>query len=301
MSHNVGGQRSPGKIVAGSAPQPGPAKEGEVTTAELSGKRNKRKQPPERDCNCTHELSGFRSEMKQMLKEFTTNKEKFMTSMREDISQIKNQIGNIQVTTEHLSKENEKISSEISSLKQHISNTDDKIKSLQTDINVLKSESSADNPNTRPLDEEGLIKEIRERAYREKNIIIYGISELADGNIQEKQQHDNNEVHNITQLIIENSPVPQQIFRLGKFNPNKTRPVKVCYDSAQTVKQILRNKNKIENKEAKIYADLTPTQQNNLKALRQELRTRQENGENNITIKYVDGCPKIITTNTPKN
>lgn len=75
----------------------------------------------------------------------------------------------------------------------------------------------------------------------------------------------------------------------------KARPMKLCFDSQETVKIILRNKTGIKENSFRIYSDQTPYQQNFMVNLKKELKERQERGETDLTIKYIKGIPKIIT------
>lgn len=56
---------------------------------------------------------------------------------------------------------------------------------------------------------------------------------------------------------------------------------------------ILKNKSKLP---ATINAksDLTPYQRDQLRRLREELAERNTKGEEKLTIKYINGCPRIV-------
>lgn len=47
-----------------------------------------------------------------------------------------------------------------------------------------------------------------------------------------------------------------------------------------------------------MYPDQTPAQQNYLRSLMEELKRREDNGETSLTIKYINGPPKIILAAT---
>jgi hypothetical protein len=88
------------------------------------------------------------------------------------------------------------------------------------------------------------------------------------------------------------------IIRIGKPNSSNTRPLKVSLSNDLIAKEVQRNKNKLINSDLprsiSISDDKTPKQLEYLKNLRTELQLRRENGEDNITIKYVKGIPSII-------
>ena len=65
------------------------------------------------------------------------------------------------------------------------------------------------------------------------------------------------------------------------------------------VRTVLRNKKMLMGKpntaQYSIISDQTPMQEKFLKDLRTELEDRKASGEKNITIKYIDGNPKIVS------
>lgn len=298
MPLKMSDKRSPIKGSYGS--QPDLSKFLQSDAEDMQVTLRKRKQPPGTDCTCTKEISSFRKEVTSLFATFTETQKEFLNTLREDMTQIKTKIDTLQTTTENLVADNSVIKEDIAQLKQHTSLTEEKVKSLQNDVNNLKSRTGSEYQNMRSCDDEALIREINERTNRANNIIIYGLTELAEGSAEEKQDHDKNEVLSVIRSIMDNVPAPKKIIRLGKLNPTKNRPLKIYFDCSQIPKQLMKNKGKITNKDIKIYADLTPTQQNNLKLLRQDLCNRQENGETDITIKYVNGVPKIVAV-PPKN
>jgi hypothetical protein len=143
-----------------------------------------------------------------------------------------------------------------------------------------------------------LIIELKERSLRAKNIIISGMAEPKATNTNERQKEDKEAVRNIMSTISIESPEPEKIFRLGKYQPTKTRPIKVCYESQNTAINILRRRHDLTQENIKIYSDRTPQQQAFKKHLKEELERRIASGENNIEIKYVKGIPKIIKTSS---
>lgn len=66
------------------------------------------------------------------------------------------------------------------------------------------------------------------------------------------------------------------------------------------MKTILRHRNNIKSDVIKIFSDQTPQQQAYMKTLKDELRRRIDDGDKDLTIKYVKGVPKI-TKLLPKN
>ncbi|KAG5875585.1 hypothetical protein JTB14_027209 [Gonioctena quinquepunctata] len=90
--------------------------------------------------------------------------------------------------------------------------------------------------------------------------------------------------------------------RLGKYDANRTipRPIKVTLENEATVLACTRNTKNLKNDNFKnvfISFDKTPRQMQYYRDLRQELDEKKNNGENNLTIKYSNGDPKIVNLN----
>ncbi|KOB70827.1 Uncharacterized protein OBRU01_14670 [Operophtera brumata] len=163
---------------------------------------------------------------------------------------------------------------------------------LKSDVSKLKSISSS--PPTTSGTLETMMSEIRERQERSKNIIIMGVSEPLSDNIDERKSLDRKEVLKITGILNPDCLEPTYIVRIGKFNSNKHRPIKVCYGAQDTVKSLLRNKSNIKLDGLKVFSDQTPQQQMYMKHLKEQLKQRSDDGDRDLTINYIKGVPKII-------
>ena len=148
-------------------------------------------------------------------------------------------------------------------LKKSNKNIDDKLKEV---INENKSyaetvKGSMDNKenktNTVPdirsiLDEaknDQLIEE-KDRAARAKNIIIYGLEEKGD-DANAKKTHD----ELMTRLFLERINVqvtPLNTFRLGKPDPNKTRPLKLEMANTSDKDRIMQNLKRLKGTEKEL-------------------------------------------------
>lgn len=173
---------------------------------------------------------------------------------------------------------------------------DDEIKTIK---NMLAESTQLRNKEaTLQLDSEQIITEVAERTRRASNIIIFNLEESESADLKTKIDHD---IVKVNELILETTGkvIPDiKAIRLGRrTDPNKKRPLKVILDSQQSALMILRNKTKIRNNNIKINSDQTPMQQKHLKDLRENLKSRTDQGEDNLTIKYLRGVPKIVTKN----
>lgn len=260
--------------------------------------RNKRKQPDD-DNQIKEDLCEIRNRMVQMMEIITTlsiDQKKYMNKISEDITSIKEELNEIKNITKTLEMEQNTIKSDIANLKEDKLNIEKKINTLVTDVVHLKHQQEQPMINS----VESTLKELKEREDRSKNIIIIGVPEPSSLDKDERKKVDRNEVLKITRISNAECPEPTYMARLGKYNSDKNRPIKVGYQSQETVKCILRNRNSIKSKDIKIFSDQTPLQQSYMRTLKEELKDRAGKGEKDLIIKYIKGVPKI-TKISPKN
>lgn len=201
---------------------------------------------------------------------------------------------------------------------------------LESKLNEIKLEIAALKQSTlgnesKCLLMEDVISEIEERKKRSNNIMIFKLPELATQNRQESEEHDENAVNDIlsqiqiahidpgtqgnrmsqTSSANNSNPICLRTFRIGKPTNSQPRPLKVVLNNESAVLNVLRNKNPVCNQlKISISRDNTPSQQQALKEIRETLEKRKEEGEADITIRYINGSPKIvkdIQKNSPRN
>ncbi|CAH0713932.1 unnamed protein product, partial [Brenthis ino] len=257
----------------------------------------RKRKTPESDFTC--QLNDFKYEILDILKESSRMQTENINTISEHISSIKEQLKDIKITTEHLVKENHNLKSQIQTLTNIVEKNDEIITSLQGEVQQLKSKTSVSTlDNALPTTCDEMIIEINERTERSKNIIIVGIPEMHFDNMEEKREKDRYEVDKIVKSIFPDCPKPERVMRLGKYDINKRRSLKICYSSPEIVKNILRNKHKLKEDSIRIYSDQTPFQQKIMINLKNELIKRSAEGEKDLMIKYVKGIPKIIKQNS---
>lgn len=284
----------------------------------------KRKQPSDQECNCSNDLKNVQTELSRistLLEKYVCSNEQILNKMQENISEIKNQITELKSSNEqtvsliceNITQINELKSSTsdviiqqdglkntVTHLEHKVDSEQLQIKTLQTELNILKNSQTIHSTSRNELySSEQFFKEMQDRSNREKNIILSGVPEQTSADFKERSLLDQAAILEITMLVGKDIPKPIQIIRIGKYMPGKTRRLKVCYDVPGPAKTLLRNKDKLPPN-IKIFADQTPTQQKYLKQVREELLRRQNDGEPDITIKYVNGTPTIIKVQ-PKN
>ena len=173
---------------------------------------------------------------------------------------------------------------------------------LQNDNNANKSFTKI--PNSDLVNES--VREMSERQFRQRNLIIFGASEATPTDGFTKNEEDINMAKDI---ISKSSPGTNtqgiRVFRIGREGPSKKRPIKVILESANEVKNIIRNAKELKKIDKytniSLSFDRTPKQIAEYNTMKETLTTRLRNGETNIKIRYVNGFPKIVKINEHLN
>lgn len=148
--------------------------------------------------------------------------------------------------------------------------SENKIMFLEYDIQQLKFRQSSRSKNLY----DDIIAELNERKLRERYITLTGLIERNIEKSEERHEFDRKEVPKIMKLINEDSTQPIKTIRLGKYEHNKHRPIKVIFEQADLVKNILLNKKNESLGNIKICSDQTPEQQINFCKLKEKLQHR---------------------------
>ncbi|KAJ2937133.1 hypothetical protein O0L34_g19442 [Tuta absoluta] len=178
-------------------------------------------------------------------------------------------------------------------------NTMVQLPTIMKKLNELTEEVKQLRLRQSMLATESAINEMSERANRSTNLIIYDIPEPTIGDVDQRRAHDSEQCKKIIAKVTNKVNCSGiKVFRLGapKTSPGanpRPRPVKVILKNKSDAIEVLRNKAKLENSRA-VTADLTPMQREYLKYLREELDKRSNDGEADLTIKYVRGQPMIV-------
>lgn len=321
-------QHSPKRLLTSSGSQPDLSK---MNTLNIDPQitLRKRKQPSDRECGCSNEITEIKSELTRMsslleqyvgsnqhmltkmqesitevktqISEMKSSNEQTINLIRENVTEVKTQVNEIKKSTTGIVKEQMDFKTDLTRLEKLVSLGENKLNSLESSFKTLNvtSQTTASTVEHQLRSSEQLIREVQERHNREKNIIVVGLPEQTSSNVEERTAKDEADVLKITSIISNEIPKPIKIFRIGKFNPERNRSIKACYESHGPAKQLLRNKAKLPEY-IKIFSDQTPSQQKYLKSLQDELKCREKNGESGLTIKYINGTPTIINP-IPKN
>ncbi|KOB75078.1 putative tick transposon [Operophtera brumata] len=84
---------------------------------------------------------------------------------------------------------------------------------------------------------------------------------------------------NSSTVVYQDCPKPLKIIRLGKYNADKPRPVKVIFQSPDTPKDLLKNKLKM-HEPVKLYSDQTQVQRSYMQSLIVEIKRREKKRRN---------------------
>ena len=148
--------------------------------------------------------------------------------------------------------------------------------------------------------------EVIDRATRATNVIMYGLpeAEQPSGDFDVAKAR---EICGVIDPAVAVNVMTTQ--RLGSYktasnaSAARNRPLKVTLASVAHARTLLRKKKILSTtafKHISIRDDRTPQQMKQLQDLRAELKRRTDMGERNLTIKYKNGNPTIVTAQ-PKN
>jgi len=221
--------------------------------------------------------------------------EKFEVALSNKFSDLKDELNSL--------------STKISSSIQEITKLDNQIKgsmnkglekynetmvaTLDDRLNSLSKSDTAGNDETNlPMKSVSqlattIITEQREKERRQTNLIFHNIGESLSKDPQIRKQHD---IKEITKLLSECMNVKCSIknaLRIGKKGQReKPRLLKIMFTTIEEKGAVLRNKSQLRKDGVPEYAkniyitpDLTPTEQESNKKLRQELNTLNKDGK----------------------
>jgi hypothetical protein len=211
-----------------------------------------------------------------------------LASIHKDISSINTQINQV----------NEKLTN----IEPRIIDSENRIKTLEDEVLVLK------NGNPSSSNVETILEEINDRELRSRNIIFYNVPESSSSSTSIRIDHDKSITSKLIHSFCTSDPdCSFKLYRVGRPVKNKPRPLKVIFQTPNPVMDICKNFDpkrlvdidpSLEN--VSLSRDRTLHERKYLSDLRATLKERTDKGENDLTIKYVNGTPKIVKQ-TPKN
>jgi len=174
---------------------------------------------------------------------------------------------------------------------------------------VVKSLSEAMHcppPTTTPLALNDITYEIQLRSCCAVHIIIHGVTESSVSTSASSTSEDKTFVKEMLNKLVPklSEAVIRKVFRVGKSFNDNPRLLKVELTSQEDVNHVvisflrLRSNIPDEYSQVSITRDRTPSERRSIYEIHQELRDRQEKGESNISIRYVNGLLKIVSART---
>ncbi len=146
------------------------------------------------------------------------------------------------------------------------------------------------------------LSEQKERSNRDQNVIFHNIPESDSTDVNERKNHDIEQVQEVLTLLdVDDSEVKQPV-RLGKKGnvPGKPRLLKVTLNRVETKKETLNKAKKLrtatQSQYNKVYItpDLTYREREESRRLREELAERRAKGEKDVFIRQ----GKLVKGNT---
>lgn len=179
--------------------------------------------------------------------------------------------------------------------------TNQKVEQLEADIKQLREEVHDLKNKTKPEDITNVVlKETIERKLRANNFIIFGSPDSNTAGTMEEDVTLAKDIIIATTKDIDKKNTVAKVFRLGKFNQNKPRPIKVICTSSELVNTTLRNSKNLKNTPnfAGLYIsnDKTHKQLEEYNHVKSQLIGRTKGGEPNLRIKYINGHPTIVSS-----
>ena len=149
---------------------------------------------------------------------------------------------------------------------------DEKIERLTMDFNSALSNLASETSN-----------EVHQRVLRCKNVIITGLEDQPTGTLEERKEKDEEDVGNILEALEEENVEVSNIRRIGKIRSDGKKMLKVELSSEEEKRRVLRKAKSLRHKPVYetvfINHDRTIFQQKEYRLLREELKSRRENGE----------------------
>lgn len=144
---------------------------------------------------------------------------------------------------------------------------------------------------------EETLMEINDRNKRQCNVIIHGIAESSHSSMEAKRKHDKQQLKQIlSEVYPEANFETLKFFRLGVIKKNNSRPLKVIFPNADQTRIFSKrfsDKYSDGGGGLSMSRDRTIKERNHLQKLREELEARTKGGEDDLTIRYINGVPTI--------
>lgn len=139
---------------------------------------------------------------------------------------------------------------------------------------------------------EKAISEWEERKKRNSNVLVMNVNESTKHNKEERTQDETDRVRRLfSELQLTGNGF--KVFRIGKFDPDKVRLLKVIFNNESDARHVIYNRNKIPGN-VKVFRDQTKVQRDYYKCIKEKLKEYTDRGDTTKTIKYINSIPTIV-------
>lgn len=239
--------------------------------------------------NCSSSNDDIMTTLLALQNEFSDSFKKQSLTQDSQFKELKNDIVKLSSLLAELKAENNILKSEVNSLK-------DKISKLES----LDSPASFSSVIAR------VFQETYERERCSTNLLVYGILESSADSTSQRITDDKSTFENIITPLVSILPAHYKLVRLGKAQPNKTRPLKIIFDSKEIASKLLVNYYEAKKNGTnfppnfRISKDKTLLQRTVLRNCHSELDRRSQAGEVGLQIVHINGLPKVVTNQSRK-
>lgn len=217
-------------------------------------------------------------------------------SISKDVAEIRTEVSALSSSLALLEPRVSAAENNVETISQNLTSISSKVNSQEDRLATLESQSSSDSSLV------STIEEINQRKMRAKNIMVFGLGESVKGTAKDRTNDDVAKLRTILSAIDPTLDVNTfKLLRVGKSSRNKPRPIKVIVGCEASVQKITKTATREllvglgdEFSHVSIGRDRTKLEAAHLNSLRAELSRRSDSGEENLTIKYINGIPKII-------
>lgn len=187
------------------------------------------------------------------------------------------------------------LSTSLTSLEVRVDANEAKMKSLEEQLSTVNSSLTTSNP-------ELTIAEMYDRARCAKNVMIFNLTESSNRNVNVRKEYDRGNVNKLLQAFLPQTDSDKvKIFRVGKPQPSKIKPLKVIFENESDVSTFISNFSsgnaaQVDQSfsDIKVSRDRTPREGKYYKSLKLELDQRASRGEKDLKIKYINNVPQIV-------
>lgn len=229
-----------------------------------------------------------------------------MDKLLDSITKLSKQISTLNSKVDKLSalpQQIDNIESNLKAIGDKLDAHETRIGNVETKIENIEQKLGSATASQSTSDD--IIAEISERNKRASNILIYNLNESTSAQAPIRHKHDLDLIKNMLSAVDPDIKLNNlKCFRVGTQAKGKIRPLKAILSSPSEAKSILRNfKSDLIKSSNALFAnvavgnDRTPKEKLYLDSLKDELRKRSENGEDNLTIKFRNGIPAIVKAN----